>query len=196
MDIEYLNIDQISGQWVTIHKARSCYIHFQMYFQTLLRKLSGPQPLHWVEDSAKLSKWHPTRTDMILSRGMDSHPVTAGPPCSPPVGDYSYHQIISYKIHQASPQCKPIQFLIQTTSYMLCKQETDTKIKPVDIVEHSQSAMWGIIAVNQEPPSLWQNTQSHSNPTHGGLRPSNLWQILLLYSMVGKMATGEPYTKV
>ena len=50
-----------------------------MNINSLLRELSGPRPLRWVEDSAKLGKWHPTRTDMISSSGTDSHPLSVTP---------------------------------------------------------------------------------------------------------------------
>ena len=40
-----------------------------------LRELMGPRPLCGVRDTAKLGNWHPSMTDIIISRIVDSHPM-------------------------------------------------------------------------------------------------------------------------
>ena len=37
-----------------------------MNIKTSIRKLSGPQPLYWDANAAKLGKWHPSTTDIYI----------------------------------------------------------------------------------------------------------------------------------
>ena len=46
-----------------------------------LRKVKGPRPLCGVRNTAKLGCWHPSTTDIILSRIVDSHPLLILPFC-------------------------------------------------------------------------------------------------------------------
>ena len=36
-------------------------------YQIHIRELSGPRPLHWGVDTAKLGYWHPSTTDIFIS---------------------------------------------------------------------------------------------------------------------------------
>ena len=59
-------------EWVTVHRTLPASKHI---FEPFMEG-EGPRPLCGVRNTAKLGNWHPSTMDIIISRIVDSHPIS------------------------------------------------------------------------------------------------------------------------